>query len=305
MTAPGNDRIAVLGPGGVGGLVAAALARAGRTVTVVAREQTAVVIDRDGLRVTSSMLGDFTVPVRAVAELTDPVGTLIVATKATGLDGALERVAEAAASPLIVVPLLNGIEHLPSLRERFGPRVAAATIRVEAERIAPGVIEHRSRGAAIGLATGEPGLREQLDAAGAALAEAGLEVNHGETEAATMWSKLTRLCPLALCTAAHDRPLGAIRADLDLRAELAAAVDETCAVARADGAPAESALVLAELDATHHGLTSSLQRDVVAGRAHELDAIAGAVVRRGATHRIDCPTVEHLIAAVETRAAAR
>src|SRR4051812_25103356 len=50
---------AILGPGGVGGFLAAALERAGREVTVVAREATAEVIARHGIRVRSVRLGDF------------------------------------------------------------------------------------------------------------------------------------------------------------------------------------------------------------------------------------------------------
>ena len=53
-------RISILGPGGVGGLVAAALTRAGEEVVVVARESTAARIAERGIRVTSVRLGDFT-----------------------------------------------------------------------------------------------------------------------------------------------------------------------------------------------------------------------------------------------------
>ncbi|MEO6496033.1 MAG: 2-dehydropantoate 2-reductase N-terminal domain-containing protein, partial [Solirubrobacteraceae bacterium] len=65
--------VAVLGPGGVGGLMAAALARAGMLTTVVAREETAARLNRDGLRVRSIRLGEFQVDVRAVARLAEPV----------------------------------------------------------------------------------------------------------------------------------------------------------------------------------------------------------------------------------------
>src|SRR4051812_38453813 len=100
--------VAVLGPGGVGGLVAGALARAGTDVTIIAREDTAARLMRDGLRVESPRFGDFTVNVAAVARLAEPVDVLVVATKATALAAALERVATA---PRLVIPLLNGIDH--------------------------------------------------------------------------------------------------------------------------------------------------------------------------------------------------
>ena len=70
-------RVAVLGPGGVGGLLAGALDRAGTEVVVVARESTAAAIARDGVRVQSVTLGDFVAHPRAVARLQEPVDALI------------------------------------------------------------------------------------------------------------------------------------------------------------------------------------------------------------------------------------
>src|SRR5579872_1878982 len=108
--------VAVLGPGGVGGLLAGVLDRAGIDVVVVARESTAAVIEQDGLRVQSVTFGDFLARPRAVAQLSEPVDALLVATKASGLAGALERVA---VEPGVVLPLLNGLDHIAALRRRF------------------------------------------------------------------------------------------------------------------------------------------------------------------------------------------
>ena len=66
------ESIAVLGPGGVGGFVAAALAHAGEPVTVIARPPTAEVLARDGIRVRSVRLGEFVVAAQARTELDGP-----------------------------------------------------------------------------------------------------------------------------------------------------------------------------------------------------------------------------------------
>src|SRR5438128_1937998 len=122
--------VAILGPGGVGGFVAGALDRAGIPVTLVARESTAELIAREGIRVESVRLGtDFTAHPRAVARLGEPVDFLVVAPKSTALAASLERIA---AEPRVVIPLLNGLDDLPVLRERFGrDRVAAALVMAE------------------------------------------------------------------------------------------------------------------------------------------------------------------------------
>ena len=62
-------KIAVLGPGGVGGSIAGLLERAGTPVIVVAREQTAAAISARGLRIDSVGFGEFVVRPRAVSRL--------------------------------------------------------------------------------------------------------------------------------------------------------------------------------------------------------------------------------------------
>ncbi len=149
--------IAVLGPGGVGGLVAGALDHAGTPVTLVARESTAELIAARGLRVSSVRLGDFVAHPRAVARLEEPVEALVIATKATGLQEALERIA---APPALVVPLLNGLDHVAVLRERFGEQtVVAGTIRVEADRPESGTVVHTSPFLRIDMASSYPAAR--------------------------------------------------------------------------------------------------------------------------------------------------
>jgi len=292
------SRVAVLGAGGVGGFVAAALERAGADVRVVARPETAAPLSERGFRVTSRALGaDFGARPRVLTELTSPVDVLFVATKASGLSDAIERIR---AAPALVVPLLNGLEHLEVLRGRFGAeRVVAAVIRIESDRPTPGVIMQTSPGARVDMA----GVSAEVEASAALLRGAGLEARTGDSEARVMWSKLARLCALALTTSASDQPIGYVRSDPRWRSALEGAVNETVAVANAEGAGLDARDTLAELDGAHAELGSSMQRDIAAGRGTELDAIAGAVLRAGQRHGLRCPTVQWLAERVAVRAA--
>jgi 2-dehydropantoate 2-reductase len=289
--------IAVAGPGGVGGFVAAALSRAGHEATVVAREETAGLIAAGGLWVRSVALDDdFIARPRAVSELREPVDVLLVASKAGGLEGLLDRIA---VTPGLVVPLLNGVEHMAALRERFGPEpVIAGVIRIESDRPAPGEVVQTSPTARIDLA-GEEGRVSEL---AAALRAAGIEVRTGAGESDVLWTKLARLNALALTTSACDRPLGFIREDPRWRSALEGAVRETVAVAVAEGAQLTADQTLDELGSAHAELGSSMQRDIAAGREPELDAIGGAVLRVAARHRLPCPTVRWLVEQVAQRA---
>jgi 2-dehydropantoate 2-reductase len=292
--------IAVLGPGGVGGFLAAALAQAEQPVTIVAREETADHIASHGLQVTSKRLGDFEVQPDAVSTLTSPADVLIVATKAGGLAAGLDRIR---ASPGLVVPLLNGLDHMAILQERYGAdRVAAGTIRIESDRPAPGQIVQSSPFLRIDLASGQAGLRRRLEHLAEILERVGVPATVSSSEAQILWSKLVRLHALALTTSAADRPVGSIRSDPEWRAALEGCIREASAVAAADGAEIDPTARLAELDAAHPELGSSMQRDIAAGREPELDAIAGAVLRAAERHGIECPTIARLTVAVADRA---
>jgi 2-dehydropantoate 2-reductase len=228
---------------------------------------------------------------------------LIVATKATSLRESLERIA---APPGLVLPLLNGLDHMEILRERFGSgRVVAGTIRIEADRPAPARVVHTSPFLRIDLAADDLALRPALEGLAARLRGAEIPVEIGPSEAQIMWSKLVRLNALACTTSAIDRPIGFIRDDPQWRATLVACLEEAAAVANAEGADVRAADALAELDQVHAGLGSSMQRDIDAGREPELDAIPGAVIRAGARHGLACPTVQHLVAVIAERARVR
>jgi 2-dehydropantoate 2-reductase len=288
--------VAVLGPGAVGGFIAGALARAGTRVTVVAREDTAARIARDGLRVDSVRLGSFTVQPDAVAALEAPADVLVVAVKQPALGGALERIRLDAPAPL-VVPLLNGVEHVARLRERFGDAVAAGSVRIGAERPEPGHVVHSSPLFRVELAPDRSATRAFANL----LREAEVPTGVRTSEAEVLWSKLARLCPLALTTAAAGEPIGVVRSHPRWRQLLAGAVDEVVTTGRAEGAVLDAGTVLEELFELAPGHTSSLARDVEAGTETELDAIGGAVLRAGARHNVGCPSVRRLVRSVEGR----
>jgi 2-dehydropantoate 2-reductase len=304
----GPMTIAVLGPGGVGGLVAGVLARAGTDVVLVARQETAATIAERGLSVHSVMFGDVNARARALTSLetNENVDVLIVATKAAGLRAALERVE---CEPRLVLPLLNGLDHLAVLRERFDPdTVLASTIRVESDRPEPGVIVHTSRFLLVDMATHSPDALAPMQALADTLEHAGIPVRvtlpvSERSEAQVMWSKLVRLNALACTTSAHDVLLGEIRSTPELRADLVATIQEACAVGCAEGAEdVDPQSALSELERAHDTLGSSMQRDIAAGRAPELDAIPGSILRAAARHGLACPTIERLVLMIAARA---
>ncbi|WP_199820096.1 ketopantoate reductase family protein [Streptomyces sp. NRRL S-475] len=285
--------MAVLGPGGVGGLLAALLSRAGHRVICLSGEKTAEALRTDGIQVRSAPFGDFTARVEADTELREPVDACLVTVKHTALDAALARVPAPVLSDGLLVPFLNGVEHPAALRARYRPdRVAPAVIRVESTRVAPGVVEHGSPFAEIDL-TGTDVPRPRLDALADAFAAAGPVTRVLEDETAALWAKMSFLAPFALLTTRYGLPLGDVRTRH--RDELTALVEETAAISRACGGPADPAQALARYDAFPPSTKSSMQRDAEAGRPLELDAIGGALLRAAERHGIPAPVAARVV----------
>ena len=292
--------VAILGPGGVGAFLAAALAHAGERVVVVAREPTARRLATHGIEVDSARLGRFSARPAVTEVLQERASVLFLATKATTLGSALERIET---EPELAVPLLNGLEHMQTLRDRFGAeRVAAGVIRIESDSPQVGWVTQTSPFLRVDLAADDPRVRPLLAPVAAMLEGARIPVLLDDSEAHLLWSKLVRLIALACTTSASDRTIGFIRSDARWRATLMACIEEAAAVADAEGAKVDPASVVAELEAAHSSLGSSMQRDIAAGRVPELDAIAGAVLRAGARHGIECATIRRLSVEIAERA---
>jgi 2-dehydropantoate 2-reductase len=285
--------VAVVGPGGVGGLVGAVLARAGHSVVYVAKPDTAAALNSGGLSVRSAQFGEFHVPAKAAPRLAGPVDVCLVAVKATSLDAALAGVPARALGDGLVLPLLNGVEHMTTLRARFpAAQVVAGAIRVESARVAAGRVEHTSPFSWIEVAS-DTAPRDRVDALAVQLRQAGLDVTVRDDETALLWDKLALLAPLALLTTHAGAPAGVVRDER--RADLETVVGEVAAVAGAAGARVDPAMILGMFDRIPAGMKSSMQRDAEANRPTELDAIGGAVLRAARGHGIDTPVTARLV----------
>src|SRR5579862_305529 len=292
---PEQLRHAILGAGGVGGLMGACLARGGAPVTMVVRQDSLAGYP-ENIQL-ESPFGNFSAPVSRSATV-PAADVLWIAVKATQLEAALSAFAKPESAKTIV-PLLNGIDHLSLLRARYGAqRVIAATIAVETERVAPGHIVHRSPFCRLNVSSAG---RDLLGATLDGLQKIGFECRFVENEPTLMWSKIVFLAPIALATSAGATPVGGVMSDPALRGQWESCVREACAVATAEGAKVDADAVIAGTSKMPGDMRSSMQKDVAQGNKPELDAIAGPIVRGGRRHGIATPATENLVAAVESR----
>jgi len=281
-------RHAILGGGGIGGLLGAALARAGADVVLLVRPDS-LSRQPDRITVESAVLGTFEANVSLASALDRQVDALWVTAKATELEPALTLAPPDSVGDATVIPLLNGIDHLAVLQARYTTVIAGA-IRVESERVAPGHIRQTSPFLRVELA-GAEGLAAELQSAG-------IDCRVREDGLSVLWEKLVFLAPLALATAALDAPLGSVRNDPRYQT----CREEALAVARAEGAHIDEQALRTLADSAPDRMRSSMQKDIAAGRTPELDAIAGPIQRGGRHYGIPTPVTDELAQLVASRA---
>jgi 2-dehydropantoate 2-reductase len=289
-------RHAILGVGGVGGLVGACLAHSGASVTLVVKREALAQYPRQ-LRL-ESLFGNFTVDVEVAAEV-PAVDVLWITVKATQLEPALAALKNPD-SVRAIVPLLNGIDHVALLRARYGAdRVIPATIAGEMERVSLGHIVHRTPFARLNvLSAGRMLLANTLDQ----LQQIGFTCRFIDDEPTLMWSKLVFLAPFALSTTAAGKTTGEVIADPAWKSQLEGCVREACAVAIAESAKVNPEAILAGMMAMPENMRSSMQKDVEQHKTPELDAIAGPILRGARRHGIEVPATKKLVEVVERRA---
>ncbi len=294
-------KIAVLGPGGVGGFLAALLCRKGFDVTCIARQSTASRIEHNGLVLESARFGNFTVYPKNISELRDSVDILFITTKAVHLSTAIKRLGSVDFSRTIIIPLLNGIEHVGFLRQNIPATIIPGSIRISARVVIPGQISHLSDFAIVSLACDDTEQKEKVVMVGQCLEQCGIQVIFSKDEQHVLWEKLVRLNALACTTTASNKPIGWIRKDSIWRMTLRKVVEEGARVAQSHGVLIDPDGEMSILDALPAALTSSMRDDIFANRPSELDAIAGAVVRAGKQCGLNCPIIEDLMSTIKKR----
>jgi 2-dehydropantoate 2-reductase len=284
----------------VGGLIGACLAHSGDAVTMVVRPGTLEQFPAE-MSLESQLLGNFSARVEKAAQV-PPADVLWITVKTPQLDAALQSVPRPDIAGAIV-PLLNGIDHVAALRERFEQdRVVPGTFAGETERAAPGHIIHRSPFAWLNF--GANG-RDRLADAAEKLQAHGLTCRFFDNEATLLWNKLVFLAPFALSTSAYDTTIGRVFDNPESRSKVEATMREACAVAVAEGAQVDVEKVLGASGNFPRDMRSSMQKDVDRGNVPELDAIAGPILRGGAKHGIAVPATRELAAKVEERSRQR
>ncbi|TDD60883.1 2-dehydropantoate 2-reductase [Kribbella antibiotica] len=279
-------KIAVIGAGGVGGYFGGRLAAAGHDVTFVARGEHLTALRRDGLAV-ASVTGDFTVaPARATddpAEIGE-VDFVLLAVKTWQLESAITALKPLIGNQTAVVTTQNGVDAPQQVADVVGrDAVLPGAVEVIAFLDGPGRIRQIG-GGKLTFAEWDSVPTDRVARLRDAVQESGLTAVVATDVWAALWSKFLALASVGALGTVTDAPYGVLRARPNTRQLLVEAMTEVHQVARANDIDLPDDIVpttIAFLDQLPAEGTTSLQRDIRAGRPSELDAWTGAVVRLG------------------------
>jgi 2-dehydropantoate 2-reductase len=278
-------RIAVFGTGGAGGYFGAQLARGGADVGFIARGEHYRAMAERGLLLRTGD-GEFRISPLKVAEVPGGIGAVdvvLLGVKAWQVRSAAEAMGPLIAGHTVVIPLQNGIEAAPELSSVLGRQhVLAGTCGVISWVSAPGEIQ--SVGAANFLRFGEQdnSASERVGRILAHLRGAGVNAEVPKDIQAALWSKFLVVTAMGGLGAATGLAAGRLLGNAGTRRLLESCMQEVKATAAAHGIDLDADVVprmIGYLESLDPGSTTSLQRDIAAGRPSELDYWTGAVVR--------------------------
>ena len=290
-------RIAVVGLGAVGGLIAARLARAGHDVSALARGETLARVRRDGLSVESSR-GSFTVPL-TVSDDPTALGRqdlVVIAVKAPALPAVAASIAPLLGPTTVLLPAMNGVPWwlLPAAMPDQTPllsvdpggdllsrlpldHVLGCVVHLAASSPSPGRVRH-----SIGerLIVGEPrgGVSTRVEAVCAALASAGFQAEASADVRIDVWYKLWGNMTINPVSALTGALTDAILDDALVREFVLRCMAEAAEIGARIGCPiAQSGADRLDLTRELGGFRTSMLQDADAGRTIELDALVTAV----------------------------
>jgi 2-dehydropantoate 2-reductase len=288
-------RILVVGAGAIGGYFGGRMLQAGRAVTFLVRPRRAAELADAGL-VIKSPNGDVTLknpPAVQADKLNEKLDVVLLSCKAFDLDDAIKSFAPAVGPQTAIIPLLNGMLHLDVLDKKFGRErvfgglcAIAVTLNDKREVVQLAPMQSLNFGERDGKMSDRVRAIAEVFESGKFGSVASQHILQ------EMWEKWVFLSTLAASTSLMRTSVGNILAAPGGKDFILGMLDETKAVATAEGyAPRAPFLerTTAMLTAEGSPMTASMFRDIKAGAPVEADHVIGDLIARGDAAKVPVP----------------
>src|SRR5476651_2735072 len=280
-------RILVVGAGAIGGYFGGRLLQAGRDVTFLVRPKRATELASAGL-VIKSPNGDVTLknpPILQADKLNEKFDVVLLSCKAFDLDDAIKSFAPAVGPQTSIIPLLNGMLHLDALDRKFGrERVLGGLCAIAVTLNDKREVVHLAPPQSLNFGERDGKMSDRVRAIAKPMTAGKFGAVASEHIVQEMWEKWVFLASLAAATSLMRSPVGTILAVPGGRDFLLGMLDESIAIATAEGhVPRAPYLerIRGMFTAEGSQMTASMFRDIKIGAPVEADHVIGDLIARG------------------------
>lgn len=306
-----DKRVAVVGVGGVGGYLAGMLGQVCPHLTLAARGGRKESLQRNGLILHSDYKGELTAVPEQVVETKDlkEQDFIFICVKNYSLEEVCRELAPAVTDETVIIPVMNGVNPGERVRSYLGRgTVVDSLIYIVAFANEDYSITQQGDFARLCIGIKDAAVPQENEAAvyqkkaasqekaaetAALLTAADIDCGVAADIEVEIWRKYILNCAYNVETAFYDNTIGQLRRDEKKAKEYEALVNEAYQVGLAKGVAIRQEHIDAIIHRFYYELaddaTSSLQRDIRAGRRSEVDVFGGYIVREAERHGIPVP----------------
>ena len=291
-------KIAVIGVGGVGGYFGGRLAQHFDTA-FISRGSTYEAIKANGLKV-ASINGDFHINPVNVSDnysTVGPVSLVLVCVKSQQVEQIIDEMAPLVGEDTIILPLLNGVDAIDQLQNKYGNHVIGGFCRIISFKVAPGVINHRASTPIVDIGEVSGPVTQRIRNVEQLFKTANIVINTHDNFLPAQWFKMVFICVTSGIGAVTRSTFGEYREIHEVRDMVTQACQEGMAIAASCGAKLSDEFpsqILGAIDSLAYDGTTSMQRDIQDGNPSEIDYLLGSLVRVAKQNNINAPLTSFL-----------
>ena len=290
----------IIGAGGTGGSIGAYMTQSGKDVTLIARGEHLKRIQEQGLKMETTSKGNYTVqPIKAcdMEHYEEQPGIIFVCVKGYSLEDTIPFIKRVAKESTIVIPILNIYGTGAGMQEKLpGLLVTDGCIYIAGEIKEPGTIWLNGNIFRVVFGVRSPEeLRPELFQVVQDLKDSGIDGVLSDNIRRDALQKFAYVSPMAACGLYYHVSAGEVQVTGEARDTFVKLMKEVDALAVAMGVPFLVDIVttnLQILDSLSPTASTSMQRDIYAGKASEIDGLIYEVVRLGERYGVPTPTYE-------------
>lgn len=297
-----QTRIGILGLGGVGGYFGGLLAKAyvdfdEIEIVFIARGETQKAIAENGLKVilNESEFVAFPTLVSNDPKVIGKLDYLICATKTYDIEESLLSIEKCIKKSTVILPLYNGVDAPERIQTLFPDNeVLKGCTHVISFIESPGVVRKISdfEKFYFGSQTAPIAILNQLQTI---FKNAGINSSLSDAIEETVWEKFIFISPLASATSYLNQNIGEIVNSESNRKFYVALLNEITLLAAVKGLAIPNDIILQtiqKLQKAPQDATSSMHRDILAGKKSELVSLTEFVIKEGAKYEVETPTYQ-------------